>query len=274
LRSIVFRFEDQSAFCRALDDSDGTLALGPNETAKDGEWVLALFEVGAKRRATAAAARAVHQSGSVYLRFEPRDWERLVAFSSARSEHFRISRPAESKPRLDLTPETEAISSTAMRADPPPASAGSATSSGRFPAAVTARVLLVDDEAETREVVAAMLEAVGLEVEPASSAEEALEKVARGGFDLLVLDWTLPGMSGLELCRRLRAEAHLASLPVLFLSGHSSSKDIVDAFACGADDFVVKPFRAPELGARIFGLLRRARLAKNSDLPTSGHRNG
>jgi two-component system phosphate regulon response regulator PhoB len=81
-------------------------------------------------------------------------------------------------------------------------------------------------------------------------------------FDMLVLDWSLPGMTGIDLCRKIRNEPSLAAIPVLFLTAHSSSKDIVDAFASGADDYVSKPFRAPELGARIFGLLRRARIAQ------------
>jgi two-component system phosphate regulon response regulator PhoB len=270
LRSIVFRYEDTTALCRALDDGDGNLPMPPHEIAKEGEWVLALFEIGAKRRSTAAAARTDRKDDGFVLTFEPRDWERLVSFSAARSEHLRASRPAESRPRLDGFPEDE-ITSSALRADPPPPA--SATSSGRFPAAVTARVLLVDDDGDTRDVVGGMLEAVGLTVELASTAEEALQKVDRGGFDLLVLDWTLPGMSGVELCRQLRGQAKHAALPVLFLSGHSSSKDIVDAFASGADDFVVKPFRAPELGARIFSLLRRAKLARGSEHP-AGQGNG
>jgi two-component system phosphate regulon response regulator PhoB len=122
----------------------------------------------------------------------------------------------------------------------------------------------VDDDSDIRDVVGAMLEAVGLVIEPVTSAEEALERVREKHFDLLVLDWNLPGMTGIELCRQIRRESNLASLPVLFLTAHSSSKDIVDAFASGADDYVAKPFRAPELGARIFGLLRRARPANPS----------
>ena len=129
---------------------------------------------------------------------------------------------------------------------------------------MSARVLLVDDDPDIRDVVGAMLEAVGLIVEPATSAEAALDRVRETHFDLLVLDWSLPGMTGLELCRKIRAEPTLATIPVLFLTAHNSSKDIVDAFASGADDYVSKPFRAPELGARIFGLLRRARLPHGS----------
>lgn len=67
-------------------------------------------------------------------------------------------------------------------------------------------------------------------------------------------------MTGLELCRLVRADPTRAALPILFLSGHTASQDVVDAFACGADDYVAKPFRAPELAARVFSLLRRTRL--------------
>jgi two-component system phosphate regulon response regulator PhoB len=119
----------------------------------------------------------------------------------------------------------------------------------------------VDDEREVCEIVGAMLEAVGLGVESVGSAEAALERIRRGACDVVVLDWNLPGMTGLELCRIVRKDPAHAALPILFLSGHTSSQDVVDAFASGADDYVTKPFRAPELGARIFGLLRRARLS-------------
>ncbi len=122
-----------------------------------------------------------------------------------------------------------------------------------------ARILLVDDDVEVVEVVSAMLEAVGFVVTPARSGEEGLGKLERATFDLLVLDWTLPGMSGLDLCRAVRGR--WSKLPVLFLTANATTRDVVDAFAGGADDYVVKPFRAPELGARIFGLLRRANVA-------------
>ena len=141
---------------------------------------------------------------------------------------------------------------------------GQSSPSGAFGSSVHARVLLCDDDRDIREVVGAMLEAVGLSVETATSAEEALERVRALPYDLLVLDWNLPGMTGIELCRLLRREPKLVTLPVLFLTAHASSKDIVEAFASGADDYVVKPFRAPELGARIFGLLRRVRIAHST----------
>jgi two-component system phosphate regulon response regulator PhoB len=101
-------------------------------------------------------------------------------------------------------------------------------------------------------------------VESAASGEEAFERVRSEPYDLVVLDWNLPGMTGIELCRLIRKDPALYGLPVLFLTAQALSRDIVEAFANGADDYVVKPFRAPELGARIFGLLRRARMTAAS----------
>jgi two-component system phosphate regulon response regulator PhoB len=124
-----------------------------------------------------------------------------------------------------------------------------------------ARVLLVDDDEDICDVVGAMLATVGLTVEAAPTAEDALERVRAQDYDLVVLDRNLPGMTGIELCRLIRQDPRCAVLPVLFLTAHATSRDVVEAFSCGADDYVAKPFRAPELGARIFGLLRRARMA-------------
>jgi two-component system phosphate regulon response regulator PhoB len=122
-----------------------------------------------------------------------------------------------------------------------------------------ARVLVVDDDPDIRDVVSAMLTAVGLETDRAPSAEQAVQSLRGGAFDLVILDWNLPGKTGVELCRELRRDPQLATLPVLFLTAHTCSKDMDEAFASGADDYVVKPFRAPELRARVFGLLCRPR---------------
>ncbi len=285
MRSIAFRFDDLFSFGRTIGAHDQELPLPPGESVGDAEWVLAIFEIGERKRATAAAARGVDKGdGTLCLGFERRDWERLQTFAEAKSEKIRAAAPVrlpdesvrfDSIPvaldsSADLDPTQTSLQSplpskrsAAPSPAPRPASVPSfLTPSGRFPTTQSARVLLVDDDADIREVVGAMLEAVGLVVEPAVSAEAALERVRETHFDLLVLDWSLPGMTGLELCRRIRAEAQLSSLPVLFLTAHNSSKDIVDAFASGADDYVSKPFRAPELGARIFGLLRRARVGQ------------
>jgi two-component system phosphate regulon response regulator PhoB len=271
VRNIVFTFGDPRDFARALRDGDQELLLPPGQQVGDGEWVLAIFEVGERRRATAAAARGLDRgagAGSV-LAFERRDWERLIDFAEAGSLGMRAAPPA-------IPPEAPTQPSLPDSLDPPSDTKVSEVrprersrpsfdhwrASDPLAQGPSARVLLVDDDRDIREVVGAMLDAVGLTVEAATSAEEALERVRASAFDLLVLDWNLPGMTGIELCRLVRRDPTLATLPVLFLTAHASSRDVVEAFASGADDYVVKPFRAPELGARIFGLLRRARMGQ------------
>jgi two-component system, OmpR family, phosphate regulon response regulator PhoB len=280
LRSIPYRFGDLFSFGRALGAHDQELPLPEGETVADSEWVLAIFEIGERRRATASAARGLDKGdGTIWLAFERRDWERLHTFAEAKSEKMKAAAPvaprSESIPvSVDSNDEVDQTQFSKVAPPPPPLPKGISsprpsasripTPSGRMPAAIAAHVLLVDDDPDIRDVVGAMLEAVGLIVEPATTAEAALERAREKHFDLLVLDWNLPGMTGLDLCRKIRAEPALSTTPVLFLTAHSSSKDIVDAFASGADDYVAKPFRAPELGARIFGLLRRARAPHGS----------
>ena len=272
MRNIVFRFEDSRAFADALREGDQELLLPSGEAVADGEWALAIFEVGGKRRATAAAARGLHRGlgGDQALAFERRDWERLVDFAGAGSTTVRAAPvsvpgvPSEKPTQPSLPdPDVAGVTSSERRATSAPSFAHW-RASDPFTQGPAARVLLVDDDEDIREVVGAMLDAVGLTVDSAMSAEEALERVRAETFDLVVLDWNLPGMTGLELCRLLRKDPGLARMPVLFLTAHASSRDVVEAFASGADDYVVKPFRAPELGARIFGLLRRARIGQPS----------
>jgi len=215
-------------------------------TVSEGEWVLAIFEVEGGR-ATAAAAKATKGSAGACLRFEPRDWHRLREFSAPQ--------PA---PATDHAPP---LALDVQFDEEPPTTRPSAIMS--MQQAIQGRltsVLLVDADAETTETVSVMLEAVGLQVETATSGEQALEALRRRAFGLVLTDWNLPGMSGLELCQRLRRDQRWALLPVLFLTANDAHQDMMQAFAAGADDYVVKPFRASELGARIFALLRRARL--------------
>jgi len=279
---VVFRFRDITAFSVALGDAQGSLALPEGETVSDGEWLLAIFEIGSRRRATAAAARGVCAAGDTHLAFERRDWDRLLSFVAARSEHMRAARPvsALSSGRIPAAAENEPssqgpdtdLSKTGERvawgdSEAPPSSV---LESSRGPFA--ARVLLVDDNPTTREEVRAMLAEIGLAVELAESAEQANARLEEVTFDAVVLDLHAHVASPFDFVRSLRRERdpQRSPVPVLVLSDRPSSRDVVDAFASGADDFLPKPFRASELGARVFGLLRRARLARLGSVAPGG----
>jgi two-component system, OmpR family, phosphate regulon response regulator PhoB len=263
LRSVVFRFEDIAGFSAALGDARGSLALPENETVSDGEWILAIFEIGSRRRATAAAARAVCAAGDTHIAFERRDWERLLQFVAARSEHMRAARPvgthATSSGKLPVSERATNRDSEVDRveSESPPSSV---LESSRIP--FGARVLLVDDDAGPREEIRRMLAEIGLMVEVVETAEQAQARMLEIVFDAVVLDFHAQGMEPLDFVRSLRSDPLRVPPPVLILSDRPSSRDVVNAFASGADDFLPKPFRAPELGARIYGLLRRARLAR------------
>jgi len=122
------------------------------------------------------------------------------------------------------------------------------------------RVLVVEDERDIRELVRFTLEQEGFVVDEAADADAALERIARRAPDLLVLDVMLPGMSGLELCQRLRTGPATAAMPILMLTAKGAEVDRVLGLEMGADDYVVKPFSPREVVARIRALLRRARL--------------
>jgi two-component system, OmpR family, phosphate regulon response regulator PhoB len=269
VRSVVFRFESVAAFSAALGEATGALAVPEGETVADGEWILATFEVGSRRRATAAAGRVVCAAGDTHVAFERRDWDRLLQFVAARSEHMRAARPLTSggppSTGVHAVSSGKLPISEAYEHEAPPSSV---LESSRVP--FGARVLLVDDDAANREEIRIMLAGIGLMVEVVEVASDAQSRLLETPFDALVLDFHTPGVEPLDFVRGLRRDPLLAPLPVLILSDRPSSRDVVDAFASGADDFLPKPFRAPELGARIFGLLRRARLARLGSLMPGG----
>jgi two-component system, OmpR family, phosphate regulon response regulator PhoB len=119
-------------------------------------------------------------------------------------------------------------------------------------------ILVVEDEAPIAELIRYNLASQGFRVTVASDGEEAELLVAEDRFDLVVLDWMLPGVSGLELCRRLRKRDASHAIPVLMLTARGEEADRVRGLATGADDYMVKPFSVPELMARVKALLRRA----------------
>ena len=119
-------------------------------------------------------------------------------------------------------------------------------------------ILVVEDETALAELIRYNLEAEGFRTTVAPDGEEAEVLLAEDVFDLIVLDWMLPGISGLELCRRLRRGEATRALPVLMLTARGEEGDRIRGLATGADDYVVKPFSVPEMMARVKALLRRA----------------
>lgn len=122
-------------------------------------------------------------------------------------------------------------------------------------------VLLVEDEPAQREVLAYNLEAEGYRVARAADGEEAMMLVAEQTPDLIVLDWMLPNVSGIEVCRRLKSRAETRAVPIIMLSARSEEVDRVRGLETGADDYVVKPYSVVELMARVRTQLRRTRPA-------------
>ncbi len=120
-------------------------------------------------------------------------------------------------------------------------------------------VLVVEDESAQREVLAYNLEAEGFRVQQADNGEEALLIVSEETPDLIVLDWMLPNVSGIELCRRLRAKSDSRNVPIIMLSARSEETDLVRGLETGADDYMVKPYSVAELMARVRTQLRRTR---------------
>jgi two-component system phosphate regulon response regulator PhoB len=119
------------------------------------------------------------------------------------------------------------------------------------------RILVVEDEEPLALLLAYNLEAEGYAVEKVARGDDAELRIAEGGVDLIVLDWMLPGVSGLELCRRLRARDATRTLPIIMLTARGEEHERVRGLGVGADDYVVKPFSVPELMARVNALLRR-----------------
>ncbi len=122
----------------------------------------------------------------------------------------------------------------------------------------TNTVLLVEDETDIREMLSFSLERAGFDVVSAETAEQALEVLDGPLPALVIIDWMLPGMSGVELARRLRRDALTKDIPTLMLTARGEEADKLKSFDAGIDDYVTKPFSPRELIARIKALLRRS----------------
>lgn len=196
----------------------------------DGDWVLVTVEIGGE--STSVAANVCDLGVERRLAFEERDWHTLQRFAAIKGP--------------PSVPPSAGVSSENVAAPP------------------NTKILVIDDDVETQGVLRALLERAGYSVRCVDSAEAAFDLLREVMVHMVVFDRSLPGMDGLEFCRRARRDSQISRLPLLCLSADSSSEDLVAAFDAGADDYVAKPFRQAELSARVIGLLRRARMAANS----------
>lgn len=121
------------------------------------------------------------------------------------------------------------------------------------------RIMVVEDEEALSILLRYNLEAEGYAVDTVMRGDEAEESLRETQPDLLLLDWMLPGVSGIELCRRLRARSETQDMPIIMLTARGEESERIRGLSTGADDYVVKPFSTPELLARIRAMLRRAK---------------
>lgn len=119
-------------------------------------------------------------------------------------------------------------------------------------------ILVVEDEAPIRDMVRFALERKGLSVAEAADVQEARLAIASRRPDLMLLDWMLPGVSGIEFAREIRADGNLRDLPIIMLTARAEEEDKVRGLNTGTDDYMAKPFSTSELMARIQAVLRRA----------------
>ncbi|MBT6580170.1 MAG: phosphate regulon transcriptional regulator PhoB [Cellvibrionales bacterium] len=123
---------------------------------------------------------------------------------------------------------------------------------------ITYKILIVDDEVAIREMIKVALELAGFQCVEAASAMQAMPLIVDERPDLLLLDWMMPEVSGIELLRRLRRDEVTKEIPVILLTAKAEEQNTVQALDSGADDYITKPFKPRELTARIKSLLRRA----------------
>lgn len=130
---------------------------------------------------------------------------------------------------------------------------------------MTTRILVVEDDVAIRDMLCFSLRHSGFQCDAVSDAESGLELLKQQQPDIILLDWMLPGIDGIEFIRRLRSNEYLAEIPVIMLTAKGESEDMVKGLSVGADDYVNKPFSPPELVARIKAVLRRCQLPETDE---------
>ena len=131
-------------------------------------------------------------------------------------------------------------------------------------------ILVVEDEPDIRELLDFAISRSGFSVIEAETAEDALKVLDRGTPELIIIDWMLPGMDGIDLAKQLRADELTKELPIIMLTARGEEADKLRSFEVGIDDYVTKPFSPKELVARIKALLRRTGKPEDNTLSVAG----
>lgn len=134
----------------------------------------------------------------------------------------------------------------------------------------SAKILVVEDEPPQMELLAYNLEREGFDVSRAMDGDEGLITVEEVNPDLVILDWMLPSLSGIEVCRQLKRKKDTSSIPVIMLTARGEESDRVRGLDTGADDYIVKPYSVSELMARVRALLRRSRPSTQGQILSYG----
>ena len=250
MRDFVYRHDALASLAEFLREHDQQLPLDAAGIWTEGEWVLAIFEVGKRGRATAAVGSVTLRSGAAFVAFDRRDWERIHEFSSTHADDSlnAIFAAAPARPTVDsIAPEVRR---------------GDQRGSLLDVSVQGARILVVDGDPQTLMSLQSAVRASGIEVEGVASAEDAIAELASGRFEVVVSEFELPGLTGIELCRRLRDHERLDAVPVVIVTAMDDWRVRTEAFGVGADDWLRKPVNGDELGARCIALVRRFRHAQ------------
>lgn len=226
MKAIHFQFANFNELAELIDANADEQDLEPTCPCGDfleGDWVLVTF--GVAEQCTSLAACLTDRGRGLRICFGERDWSALWEFAH---------RNLEPNPPPSI---------------PPPPIASDVCVDGT-------QVLVIDDDVDTQAVVKGLLQSSGYRVLVCDSAERAFDVLRLNRVDLIILEWSLPAMSGVEFCQRIRRDKRLRELPLIFLSTHSSTERLREAFLSGANDYVSKPFRGPELAARVASLLQ------------------
>lgn len=237
---LQYEFPDLHTLHALLDSISHTRELPLPEGAEhanDGDWVLACFNV--VGFCCGVPARTFGRGAAAHVTFEDRDWERLLA--GLRS--------------------TDRVGADQAGADQVGPSQGGAGQVGASQVAAVGhskpRVLIVDHEVDTCHIVEAMLSKAGYTTGTVGTPEAALDRLQHEEWQLVIADLELVGMSSPIFCRRIRSDRRCATLPILLISAKDAVEVARQARSVQADDFIIKPFRAPELIARSASLLQR-----------------